>query len=229
MICFFKPKNRTLTKKYEKMKKLLLVIIIMLLICFGAEAQTYQKARENLDSRIKKLEQLKNKKGTTEKEKSMIDSTLLILKDLSLFGDEIYSKKELSRGINLDVPKEMSRREYNRRYRSLMYQTSEKIIQQSDSIQNQGFKGLLVNYKTGPNELAIFTIARTDVKGLSPAVISLNPKERLPWSLLPGNYQVLIVCGDYRAIRYFQVNPENIKYFDGQPVYWFAAKTMSDF
>ena len=209
------------------MKKLL--FLIMLSICFGAKAQTYQRARQDLDLRIKKLEQLKNKKETTDKEKSMIDSTLSVLKELVLSGDEIYSKKELSQAINLDVPKKMSHREYARRYRSLMYQTSEKIIQQSDSIQNQGFKGLLVNYKTGPNELAIFTIARTDVKGLSPAVISLNPKERLPWSLLPGNYQVLIVCGDYRAIRYFQVNPENIKYFDGQPVYWFAAKTMSDF
>lgn len=209
------------------MKKLL--FLIMLSICFGAKAQTYQRARQDLDLRIKKLEQLKNKKETTDKEKSMIDSTLSVLKELVLSGDEIYSKKELSQAINLDVPKKMSHREYARRYRSLMYQTSEKIIQQSDSIQNQGFKGLLVNYKTGPNELAIFTIARTDVKGLSPAVISLNPKERLPWSLLPGNYQVLIVCGDYRAVRYFQVNPENIKYFDGQPVYWFAAKTMSDF
>ena len=176
------------------MKKLL--FLIMLSICFGAKAQTYQRARQDLDLRIKKLEQLKNKKETTDKEKSMIDSTLSVLKELVLSGDEIYSKKELSQAINLDVPKKMSHREYARRYRSLMYQTSEKIIQQSDSIQNQGFKGLLVNYKTGPNELAIFTIARTDVKGLSPAVISLNPKERLPWSLLPGNYQVLIVCGE---------------------------------
>ena len=205
------------------MKKLL--FLIMLSICFGAEAQTYQKARQDLDLRIKKLEQLKNKKETTDKEKSMIDSTLSVLKELVLSGDEIYSKKALSQAIDLDVPKKMSRREYARRYRSLMYQTSEKIIKTKD----QGFMGVLVNYKTGPNELAIFTIARTDVKGLSPAVISLKPGERLPWSLLPGNYQVLIVCGDYRAIRYFQVNPENIKYFDGQPVYWFAAKTMSDF
>ena len=208
------------------MKKLLFVI--MLLMCFGAQAQTYQKARQDLDSRIRKLEQLKDKKVITDKEKSMIDSTLLVLKSLTLSSDEIYSQKELSKGISADVPQKMSRREYARRYRSLMYQTSEKISQ-SGSGQNQGFKGLLVNYKTGPNEIAIFTIARTDVKGLPPVVISLNPKERLSWSLLPGNYQVLIVCGDYCGLRYFQVNPENIKYFDGQQVYWFVAKTMSDF
>jgi len=209
------------------MKKLLFVI--MLLMCFGAQAQTYQKARQDLDSRIKKLEQLKDKKGITNKEKSMIDSTLLVLKSLTLSSDEIYSQKELSKGISADVPQKMSRREYARRYRSLMYQTSEKISQQSGEIKSQGFKGLLVNYKTGLNEIAIFTISRVDVKGLPPTVIALNPKERLSWSLLPGNYQVLIVCGDYRGLRYFQVNPEMIKHFDGQSVYWFAAKTMSDF
>jgi hypothetical protein len=211
------------------MKKLW-IFLACLAFCLGLSAQTYNEAQKELDKYLLSLENRliyleKHPSPTSAKELRNLIAAIDSLNNLRLSTGKTYYEKIMVSGAKENIPEEMSHREFGRRLRSLSYQASQKaLINQK----NQGFSGLLVNYKTGINEIAVFTINRIDVSGLPADVISLNPGEHLSWNLLPGDYEARIICGSYRGSVRFNVNPSIIKHFDGQNVYWFCAKTMAD-
>lgn len=151
-------------------------------------------------------------------QKKMLESTVKKLKETILKAEEVFTKEEMSSKI----PDRMSRFEYKQRTRAQMFKASEAMLDGKSSV--AVFPGLLVNYRIGRNEIAIFTITRIGFPEFSPIVKALNPEERLFVNLPIGDYKVEIKCGSLYGEVFPRVRPNEIKHFDKQDVYWFAGQ-----
>lgn len=156
-------------------------------------------------------------------QKKMLESTIKDLKETLLNAEETFAKNEMSSKI----PDRMTRFEYKQRSRAQAFKASEEKLD-GKTISQKTYPGLLVNYKTGKNELARFSITRIGFPEFLPVEKVLNPGEEIGVELPAGNYQVEITCGYFKRVYTFFVNPLAIKHLNGQEVYWGCYKSMSD-
>lgn len=158
-------------------------------------------------------------------EKARIELALAKVMEVGLAGTEYRTQADMKSNL----PEQMGPREYKRRSRTQVYKLSEGMGMGTGEISGSNkYKGTLVNDKTGRNEVAMFYISRTDIRNVPPVSIEIDPGKRKTWLLSAGTYQVQTVCGSYRSISVFHVDPRVINWFDGDYVYWGVRKTMSD-
>lgn len=146
--------------------------------------------------------------------------------------DELLSAKELeikefrvTSDIKSNLPERMTSLEFKQRTRTQFFKASESL---SDSLALKKFPGLLVNYKTGKNEIATFSIYRVGFPEFPASIYTLKPGEKYFTELPLGNYTVQVSCGSYLKEFPFSVDYRAKKYFDGNSVYFAAYKAMSD-
>ena len=244
-------------KKIVIMKKIV-VLAVILFMTTGLWAQTYNQSQMRADLEIAKLEKrlseikerifylevtlnkIKRLNPIQEKqkffadedvktlrtEKDVLEKAILDLKKTELAGKDYRVKAD----VTSNTPEQMGPSEYRRRSRTQIYKMSESGdgVLDSNEVASKGFKGLVVNYKTGPGEIAAFHISRTDIKNAPATSLVLNPGEKKEWRLPVGRYTVLITCGGYCRAFCFSVDPRTTKWFCGQSVYWATYKTMAD-
>lgn len=175
--------------------------------------------------RAKKLDQLKGQRMFRDEElKILYQRNDTLQKSIAYFiaGENRLIKE----GLESKIPVRMSRCEYKQRTRALMYKVSEEGL--TNLPQAGLFDGLLINYKTGRNEIAKFVITNSDCPELPPVIKVLNPQERLYVSLPIGNYTSTVTCGNFYGVNQFSVSPLEIKHLDGEDIYWGAYKALSD-
>lgn len=132
---------------------------------------------------------------------------------------QIYcaAEKKLSLNKVENFKKGMSRKELRRRNRSLAFQVAERIIE--ESVKPTGFEGVLKNYKRLPVQ---FKITRSDIRGTPNVSHLLGPEQKMIISLLPGIYQVELICYNESIVYPLEVRPGAANTFEGEKVYWFA-------
>ncbi|MEI6835255.1 MAG: hypothetical protein WCK59_00250 [Candidatus Falkowbacteria bacterium] len=234
------------------MKKIV-VLWVGLFMTTGLWAQTYNQSQMRADLEIAKLEKrlseikerifylevtlnkVKRLNPIQEKqkffadedvktlrtEKDVLEKSIIDIKKTELAGKDYRLKAD----VTSNTPEQMGPSEYRRRSRTQIYKMSEGA---AGEVNPKGFKGIVVNYKTGPGEIATFHISRTDIGDTPGTSLVLNPGEKKEWSLPVGNYVVLITCGGYCKAFPFSVDPRATKWFDGQSVYWATYKAISD-
>lgn len=151
------------------------------------------------------------------------ENTLKELTKLSLVNTETKIKTDMKS----DLPEQMGRRELRRRLRGLEYASALDMVNGVPT--TKMYPGLLANYKTGVGEIAVFTITKIGFPELPAIVESLKPREVLAVPLTSGDYYVAIDCGRFHQTIKVNVNSLVMKHFNGESVYWFACKLMSDF
>jgi hypothetical protein len=155
-------------------------------------------------------------------QKEAIEKTLKELTKVSLASTEARIKTD----AQSNLPEQMGRREYKRRTRSQMFAASQEML--SSPVASNGLSGILINYKTGVNEIATFKITRIGFPEFPAIIKALDPQERVVMNLPIGEYYVEIDCGNYHGLVRCSVDPRVIKHCDKKEVYWFACKLQSD-
>ncbi len=185
------------------------------------EISAQAKPSNAAKAELQKLKKLKyffiNDSVMFHEEKNNLETALRTLKRTDLLKTVYQAKKDSTSTI----PERMSNYEYNQRLRSLAFKTLEKYS--GESIETQGFEGLLVNYKIGRNEIINFIITRTDVAGFPVNSYSLEPQSNLFVKLLPGTYRIDVIYGSITGQKVVKVDPTKKDYVDKQWVYWFAT------
>lgn len=139
---------------------------------------------------------------------------------IRLSRSQVYTatEKNLNEDYKVEIFKKgMKSAKYKRRSRSFAYKVADRVI--SGSNKSTGFKGVLKNYKNLPVQ---FNIIRTDIKRTPNVSHLLGPEQKLVISLLPGTYQVELVCGSERVVYSLGVRPGAANTFEGEQVYWYA-------
>ena len=156
-------------------------------------------------------------------QKTEIENTLKELTEISLSSTE----DRIGTDAESNIPEKMGRRELKMRTRAQLFKFSENTL--NGKSKDCKLAGILVNYKTGVNEIATFKITRIGFSEFPAIVKALDPKERVTMTLPVGEYNVEIDCGNYHKTVKCSVDPRVTKRCDQQEVYWFACKLMSDF
>jgi len=152
--------------------------------------------------------------------KTRVPSEMTNSEYIRLSRSQIYgaTEKKLNKDYKVEIFKKgMTAKELRRRNRYISYQVAAKIIEEANS--SIGFEGLLVNYKSLPVQ---FNITRTDIKGTARVSHLVAAEKEFVISLLPGTYQVELVCGNERVSYPLEVRPGEVNSCEAKKVYWYA-------